>query len=248
MSQERTLEGKVAIVTGSVRRLGKAMAMALAKDGANVVVNARSSRDEAEKAVAEIEAAGGRTLVQIADITDEAAVGKMVDETVKAFGRVDILINNAAIRGETHLLDMTYKQWRGVLDVILDGAFHCTRAVAPHMVKNKFGRIVNLGGVSSHLGAAGRSHVGTAKAGIVGFTRAVATELAPHGITVNCIVPGRIGGQRSATSGQGIGHHPLVGREGVPEDVAALARLLCQPSTSYITGQTMHVSGGIFMP
>jgi 3-oxoacyl-[acyl-carrier protein] reductase len=248
LTTERTLDGKVAIITGSVRRLGKAMALALAKDGANVVVNARSSREEAEKAAKEIEATGVKTLVHIADITNEAAVGQMVEATIKAFGRVDILINNAAIRGETHMLDMTYQQWRGVLDVILDGAFHCTKAVAPHMVKNKFGRIINLGGVSSHLGAAGRSHVGTGKAGIIGFTRACATELAPHGITVNCIVPGRIGGQRSATSGQGIGHHPLVGREGVPDDVAALARMLCQPSTSYITGQTLHVSGGIFMP
>ncbi|MGH6770908.1 MAG: SDR family NAD(P)-dependent oxidoreductase [Xanthobacteraceae bacterium] len=248
MATERSLEGKVAIITGSVRRLGKAMALALAKDGASVIINARASRDEAEKAAAEVATAGGRSLVHIGDITDEASVKQMVDATLKAFGRIDILINNAAIRGEAPLLDMTYQQWRGVLDIILDGAFHCTRAVAPHMVKNKFGRIINLGGVSSHLGAAGRAHVGTGKAGIIGFTRAVATELAPYGITVNCIVPGRIGGQRSATSGQGIGHAPLVGREGIPDDVAGLARLLCQPETSYITGQTIHVSGGIFMP
>ena len=248
MATERPLEGKVAIVTGGVRRLGKGMALAFARDGASVVINARSSREEAEKAAAEVQAAGGKAMVHIADVTDEAAVNQMVDATVANFGRVDILVNNAANRAEAPFLQMTYKQWRDILGVILDGAFLCSRAALPHMVKNKFGRIINLGGVSSHLGAPGRAHVGTGKAGIVGFTRALASEFAPHGITVNCIVPGRIGGQRSATSGHGIGHNPPVGREGTFEDVSSLVRLLCQPDNGYITGQTIHVSGGLFMP
>jgi 3-oxoacyl-[acyl-carrier protein] reductase len=248
LANDRTLEGQVAIVTGGVRRLGKAMALALARDGAAVVINARSSRDEAEKTAAEVTAAGGRALVQIADITDEAAVGKMVDTVVAAFGRVDILINNAANRGEAHFLDMTFRQWRDILAVILDGAFLCSRAVIPHMVKNKYGRIINMGGVSAHLGASGRAHVGTGKTGIVGFTRALAAEFAPHGITVNCIAPGKIGGERSVTSGRGIQVPPPVGREGVPDDVAAVVRMLCQPSNGFITGQTIHVSGGLFMP
>jgi 3-oxoacyl-[acyl-carrier protein] reductase len=248
VSEERPLEGKVAIVTGGVRRLGKGMALAFARDGAAVVINTRSSREEADKAAAEVEAAGGKAMVHIADITDEAAVNKMVDTVVAKFGRVDILINNAANRAEAPFLEMSYKQWRDILGVILDGAFLCSRAVLPHMVKNKFGRIINMGGVSSHLGAPGRAHVGAGKAGIVGFTRALASEFAPHGVTVNCIVPGRIGGQRSATSGQGIGHNPPVGREGTFEDVAAMVRLLCQPENGYITGQTIHISGGLFMP
>src|SRR5215468_8318624 len=248
LANEKTLDGQVAIITGSVRRLGKAMALALARDGAAVVMHARSSRNEAEKAAAEVRTAGGKVLVQIADITDEAAVDQMVDTVVKTFGRVDILINNAAIRAEAHFLDMTFKQWRDTIAVILDGAFLCSHAVLPHMVKNKYGRIINLGGVSTHLGAPGRAHVGAGKSGIVGFTRALASEFAPHGITVNCIAPGKIGGERAATAGKGIQAHPPVGREGVPDDVADIIRTLCLPSTSYLTGQTIHVSGGLFMP
>lgn len=248
MANDRTLDGQVAIITGSVRRLGRAMALALARDGAAVVINARSSREEAERTAAEVEKAGGRALVQIADITDEAAVGKMVDAVVGTFGRVDILINNAANRAEAHFLDMTFKQWRDIIGVILDGAFLCSRAVLPHMVKNKYGRIINMGGLSTHLGAPGRAHVSAGKMGLVGFTKSLASEFAPHGITVNCIAPGKIGGERSATSGRGIQIHPPVGREGVPEDVAAVVRLLCQPSNGYITGQTIHVSGGLYMP
>ncbi|HZO46302.1 MAG TPA: SDR family oxidoreductase [Xanthobacteraceae bacterium] len=248
MATARPLEGKVAIVTGGVRRLGKGMALAFAQDGASVVINARSSRDEAEKAAAEVEAAGAKAMVYLADVTDEAAVNKMVDATVAKFGRVDILVNNAAYRAEAPFLEMSYKQWRDILGIILDGAFLCSRAVLPHMVKNKFGRIINLGGVSSHLGAAGRQHVGAAKSGIVGFTRSLSAEFAPLGITVNCIAPGRIGGQRSATSGHGIGGNPPVGREGNFDDVAAVARLLCGPDSGFISGQTIHVNGGMFMP
>lgn len=248
MTSDRTLEGKVAIITGSVRRLGKAMALALARDGAAVVINARSSRGEAEKAAAEVEAAGAKAIVHIADICEEAAVKAMVDATIRQLGRVDILINNAAVRGEAPFIEMTFEQWRSVLDVVLNGAFFCSRAVLPHMVRNKWGRIINMGGVSSHLGTAGRAHVGAAKYGIVGLTKSLSAEFAPQGITVNCIAPGRIGGERSATSGQGIGHNPPVGREGNFEDVASLVRHLCQPANGFITGQTIHVSGGLYMP
>ena len=224
------------------------MALTLARDGAAVVINARSSREEAERTAAEVEKAGSRALVHLADITDEAAVGRMVDTVIKAFGRVDILINNAAVRAEAHFLEMTLKQWHEILGVILDGSFLCSRAVLPHMVKNKYGRIINLGGVSTHIGAPGRAHVGTAKMGIVGFTKALASEFAPHGVTVNCVVPGKIGGERSATAGRGIQQVGPVGREGIPEDVAVAVRMLCQPQASYITGQTIHVSGGLYMP
>lgn len=246
---ERTLEGQVAIITGSVRRLGKAMALALARDGASVVINARSSQAEAENTAAEVRAAGGgKVLVQIADVTDEAAVNKMVDTAVGTFGKVDILINNAANRADDHFLEMTYKQWREITSVIIDGGYLCSRAVLPHMVKRKYGRIFFMGGVSMHLGAPGRVHVSAGKGAVVGMTRSLASEFAPHGITVNCIAPGKIGGERSATSGRGIQTPPPVGREGVPEDVAAVVRMLCQPTNSYITGQTIHVSGGLFMP
>ena len=248
MTKEKPLAGQVAIVTGGVRRIGKATALALARAGAAVVVNARSSRAEAESVAQEIGGEGGRALVALADVTDESAVAGMAAAAVKSFGRIDILVNNAANRGEAPFLQMSFAQWRDITGVILDGAFLCARAVLPHMVANKHGRIVNIGGVSAHLGAGRRAHVGAAKAGLVGFTRALAAEFATQGITVNCVVPGRIGGERSMTSGRGITADPPVGHEGVPEDVANMIATLCLPTSGYITGQTIHVSGGLFMP
>ena len=245
---EKSLAGQVAIVTGSVRRIGKAMAMALAKDGATIVVHALRSKDEAEATAAEIRAAGGKALVHLADVADEAAVAAMVSRVIGETGRIDILINNAAIRGEAHFTDMSLAQWQNVTRTILDGAFLCSRAVLPTMQKQQYGRIINIGGISAHLGTAGRAHVVTAKTGLVGLTRALASEFAGDGITVNCIVPGRIGGERSHTSGKGIAGMPPVGREGLPEDVADIVHNLCRPQASYMTGQTIHVSGGMFMP
>ena len=245
---EKSLAGQVAIVTGSVRRIGKAMAMALARDGATIVVHALRSKDEAEATATEIRAAGGKALVHLADVADEAAVAAMVSRVIGETGRIDILINNAAIRGEAHFTDMSLAQWQNVTRTILDGAFLCSRAVLPTMQKQQYGRIINIGGISAHLGTAGRAHVVTAKTGLVGLTRALASEFAGDGITVNCIVPGRIGGERSHTSGKGIAGMPPVGREGLPEDVADIVHNLCRPQASYMTGQTIHVSGGMFMP
>jgi 3-oxoacyl-[acyl-carrier protein] reductase len=238
----------VAIITGSVRRIGRATALALARDGAAIVVNARTSLEEAEQTAAEIKAGGGRALVHLADVTSEAAVKSMVEAALSQFGRVDMLVNNAAVRADTAFLDMSLADWRAVTSIMLDGAFLCSRAVLPNMVARRYGRIINIGGISAHVGVGGRAHVITGKAGLVGFTRALAAEFAPQGITVNCVVPGRIGGQRSATSGKGISGHVPVGREGIPEDVAEIIRVLCLPSTSYVTGQTIHVNGGMFMP
>jgi 3-oxoacyl-[acyl-carrier protein] reductase len=248
LTDSRPLEGQVAIITGGVRRIGKATGLVLAGEGAAIVINSRSSRKEAEATAKEIEASGGRALVHIADITDEAAVTGMFDAVVKKFGRVDILVNNAANREEVSFLDMTLQQWRGITGVILDGAFLCSRAALRHMVRNKYGRIINIGGVSSHRGAADRAHVGAAKAGLVGLTRALALEFAKQGITVNCVVPGRIGGERSATSGHGVAPPPPVGRDGNVEEIAEMIRLLCLPNGGYITGQTIHISGGLYLP
>lgn len=245
---KKPLEGHVAVVTGGVRRIGKAIGLAFARDGAAVVVNARSSREEAEATAAEIEAAGGRALVCIADITDEAAVAGMFDAAMKKFGRIDILVNNAANRAQVPFTEMTLQQWHSFTSVILDGAFLCSRAALRQMVGAKHGRIINIGGVSAHMGAATRAHVGTAKAGLVGLTRALALEFAGQGITVNCVVPGRIGGERSATSGHGVAPPAPVGRDGYAEEVADMVRHLCLPNGAYITGQTIHVSGGIYLP
>jgi 3-oxoacyl-[acyl-carrier protein] reductase len=252
VNERKVLDGQVAIVTGGVRRIGKVMALSLASEGATVVINAKSSRDEAEAAVREVEAAGGRALVHLADVTNEAAVADMVSKVVETFGRIDILINNAAIRREVPFTQMSLSEWREITSVILEGAFLGSRAVLPHMVRAKHGRIVNIGGVSAHTGAYNRAHVAAAKSGLTGLTRALAVEFAEHGITVNCVVPGKIGGKRSETSGHSVslpgGGHPLVGREGAPEDVAEVVRTLCLPTGGFITGQTIHVSGGLFMP
>ncbi|WP_244610303.1 SDR family oxidoreductase [Microvirga pakistanensis] len=252
MAQSKLLEGQVAIVTGGVRRIGKAIALSLAQEGAAIVINAKSSREEAEAAAREIEEAGGRAIVHLADITDEGAVAGLVSATIKAFGRVDILINNAAIRREVPFTDMSLSEWREITGVILEGAFLGSRAVLPHMVRSKYGRIINIGGVSAHTGAFNRAHVASAKSGLTGLTRALAVEFAEHGITVNCVAPGKIGGKRSETSGHSVslpgGGQPLVGHEGAPEDVAEVVRTLCLPTGGFITGQTIHVNGGLFMP
>lgn len=245
---KKPLEGHVAIVTGGVRRIGKAIGLALARDGAAIVVNARSSRKEAEATAAEIEAAGGRALVHLADITDEAAVAGMFDAVMNKFGRIDILVNNAANRAQVPFTEMTFEQWRTFTSVILDGAFLCSRAALRQMAGAKYGRIINMGGVSAHMGAAQRAHVGAAKAGLVGLTRALALEFANQGITVNCVAPGRIGGERSATSPHGFAPPTPIGRDGYAEEVADLVHLLCLPNSGYITGQTIHVSGGLHMP
>jgi 3-oxoacyl-[acyl-carrier protein] reductase len=246
------LEGRVALVTGAVRRIGRAIALALAGDGAAVVINTRRSQAEADAVAAEIETQGGRALVRLADITDEAAVQAMVDAALARFGRIDMLINNAADRRQTPLTEISLAEWRHITGIIVDGAFLCVRACVPHMIGGGGGTVVNIGGVSAHTGAHNRAHVITAKAALVGLTKAIAVEFADRGITANCVVPGKIGGERSGTSGQsptmGAGAAPLVEREGTPEDVAAVVRQLCLPASRYITGQTIHVSGGMYLP
>jgi 3-oxoacyl-[acyl-carrier protein] reductase len=241
------LEGKVALITGAARRNGRATALALAREGADVVINTRQSRDEAEKVRAEIERVGRKSLVCVADITDENAVKKMFDEISAKFGRLDILVNNAADRGITPFTEMTTAQWRHILDIVLDGSFYCSRAAIPHMLKNGWGRIVNISGLSHHAPSyLGRVHVSTAKAGLEGFTRGLAAELAKKNITVNCVCPGRIGGERSTTSHEmpDPGMVPPVGHLGVSEDIAGAVHFLCLPGSGFITGHTMHVNGG----
>jgi 3-oxoacyl-[acyl-carrier protein] reductase len=252
LADSKLLDGQVAIVTGGVRRIGKAIALSLARDGAAIVINAKSSRDEAEATVRDIESIGGRAIFHLADVTDEEAVTGLVSATMEAFGRIDILVNNAAIRREVPFTEMSLSEWREITGVILEGAFLASRAVLPHMIRSQSGRIINIGGVSAHTGAYNRAHVATAKSGLTGLTRALAVEFAEQGITVNCVVPGKIGGKRSATSGHSVslpgGGQPLVGHEGVPEDVAEVVRTLCLPTGGFITGQTIHVSGGLYMP
>src|SRR5229473_4625764 len=158
MAGNNELNGKVAIVTGAGRNIGRAIALALAKDGASVLVNARSNRAEAENVAREIEAAGGKALVHIGDVADAAAMQAMADAAVKHFGRIDILVNNAALRREKPFAEMDHAEWREILDVTLDGAFHCTKACLPALQKSGAGTIVNIGGLSAHTGAKNRAH------------------------------------------------------------------------------------------
>jgi 3-oxoacyl-[acyl-carrier protein] reductase len=244
------LSGKVAIVTGSGRNIGRAIALALAAAGAAVLVNARESRAEAESVAAEIGAAGGQALVHIGNVADAKAVRAMADAALAQFGRIDVLINNAALRREKPFAEMDYAEWREILDVTLDGAFHCTKACLPALRASGAGTIVNIGGLSAHTGAARRAHVVTAKAGIVGFTRALAHDLADDGITVNCVVPGLIGTPRpkgQAEPAHHLMHGTITGARGTPDDVAAVVRFLCTPAARYMTGQAIHANGGAYL-
>ena len=251
MADASELAGKVALVTGGARNIGRAIACALAEGGAAVMVNARTSREEAQATVAMIRAAGGRAAMHFADITDAGAVADMVGVAAEQFGRLDFLVNNAAIRAETPFEEMRFDEWRRVLATVLDGAFICTQACLPHLARGGAGAVVNIGGMTAHQGARGRAHVVTAKAGLVGLTRALAHDLAARNVTVNCVVPGTIETQRGLPGAPQRPAHrqalPALGRRGEPAEVAAAVRFLCGPGARYITGQSVHVNGGGFM-
>jgi 3-oxoacyl-[acyl-carrier protein] reductase len=244
------LSGKVAIVTGAGRNIGRAIALALADAGAAILVNVRSNRAEADSVAGEITAAGGKAVVHVGNVADAKAVQLMADAALAQFGRIDILVNNAALRREKPFAEMDYGEWREILDVALDGAFHCIKACLPALRASGAGTIVNIGGLSAHTGAANRAHVVTAKAAIVGFTRALAHDLAVDGITVNCVVPGLIGTPRpkgQAEPAHHLMHGTITGERGTPDDVAAVVRFICTPAARYITGQAIHANGGAYL-
>lgn len=243
------LDGRVALVTGAGRNIGRAIALDLAAAGAAVVVNARSNQDEADAVAREIVDAGGKAIAVLADVIDAEAVQRMVAAATTRFGRLDILVNNAALRAEVPFAELDFARWRAVLGVCLDGAFHCTKAAhAALKAAGGSGAIVNIGGVSAHTGASDRAHVLTAKLGLIGFTRALAHDLAADGITANCVVPGQIDTARAA--GRAPSHHathkPLVGRRGRPDEIASTVRWLVGPQGRYVTGQAIHVNGGMY--
>jgi 3-oxoacyl-[acyl-carrier protein] reductase len=250
MAEDKALAGKVAIVTGSGKNIGRAIVHRLAADGAAVVVNGRGDRQIVENTAQEIRQAGGRALPFLADISKPDQVAAMVAAAVAEFGGVDIAVGNAGLRRQTPFLDMTFAEWREILSVALDGAFILFHAVVPEMLKRGGGSLVGLSGVSHHAGSRGRVHVNASKAGLEGFVRGLATELAPHNITANCVAPGSIDTVRGPSAGGpgGRGHAgniPL-GRQGTPEEIAAMVRFLAGPEGRYITGQTIHVNGGLF--
>ncbi|MGE5522523.1 MAG: SDR family NAD(P)-dependent oxidoreductase [Rhodospirillaceae bacterium] len=246
------LAGKVALVTGGARNIGRAIARSLAAGGATVMVNANTSVREAEETAAMITAAGGKASVFIADVTDAPAVARMVDDTIKRYGRIDMLVNNAAVRAETPFEHITLDEWRRVLSIVLDGAFICSQACLPHLKRAGGGSIVHIGGLTGHKGALHRSHVVTAKGGLAAMTKAMALDLAQDDITVNCVVPGTVDTQRGLPGAPPRPEHrtslPPIGRRGASEEIAAMVRMLCGPDARYVTGQSIHVNGGGLMP
>lgn len=246
------LAGKVALVTGGARNIGRCISLSLAAGGATVMVNANTSREAGEETVAMIKKAGGKAALYIADVTDPKQVAQLVAETIKQFGRIDMVVNNAAIRAETPFDKITFEEWKRVTSIVLDGAFLTTQAALPHLVKAGGGAVVNIGGLTGHKGAIHRSHVVAAKGGLAAMTKAVALDLAASNITVNCVVPGTVETVRGLPGAPPRPDHrvtlPPVGRRGAPEEIAAMVRVLCGPDARYITGQSIHINGGGLMP
>ncbi len=243
------LRQRVAIITGASRGIGRAVALALAAEGAKVVVNYASSSDAAQQVVTAITDAGGSAIALQADVSKLEQVDALFNETLEKFGRVDVLVNNAGITRDTLLLRMKPEDWQVVIDLNLTGVFLCTRAVSKVMLKQRSGRIINIASVSGQMGNPGQANYSAAKAGVIGFTKTVAKELASRGITVNAVAPGFIATDMTSDlkSEEILKYIPL-GRYGEPEEVAGMVRFLAADSAAaYITGQVFNVDGGMVM-
>ncbi len=244
------LTGKVAIVTGASRGIGKAAAMALAQAGAKVVVNYARSSDAADAVVAAISEGGSEALALQTDVSKADQVDAMIKATMDKFGRIDVLVNNAGITRDTLLLRMKPEDWQAVIDLNLTGVFLCTRAVSKIMLKQRSGRIINISSVAGLMGNPGQANYSAAKAGVIGFTKTIAKELAPRGVTANAVAPGFIATDMTGdlkNTEEILKYIPL-GRYGQPEEVAGLIRFLAaDPAAAYITGQVMNVDGGMVM-
>ncbi|MGE5575993.1 MAG: 3-oxoacyl-[acyl-carrier-protein] reductase [Syntrophothermus sp.] len=245
------LRGQVALVTGASRGLGKAMALALAQAGADVALNYAKSVTLAQEVVESIAKLGRKAVAIKADVADTVQVEAMCDQVIKELGRIDILVNNAGITRDTLLLRMKEEDWDAVIDTNLKSIYNCTKAVARLMLKQRAGRIVNITSVVGIMGNAGQANYAAAKAGIIGFTKSVARELGSRGITVNAIAPGFIMSEMTEGLTEEVKRSYLaqipLERFGRPEDVAGAVLFLVSPEAAYITGQTIHVDGGLLM-
>ena len=240
---------KVAIVTGAAKNIGRATCESLAKLGYNILVHANSDKEGADETIKMIKQTGILSNRVIGDLTNPETSKELVYEASK-LGKVSALVNNASQREFNKFEDMSFDDWRFVMSINLDALFHTCKAALPEMRKNNWGRVVNLGGLSGHIGAIGRAHVITSKLAVVGFTRALAMEYAETGITINTVVPGLIDTVRGASAGSSLVHpshsNPPVGRKGYPEEVATMISNLCGLNSEFITGQTIHVNGGSY--
>lgn len=246
MSSKRTI-----VVTGASRGIGRAICMAFAGPDARIYFNYLSSAQAAEETRRQAADAGGEAVGIQADVSDESAVRKFFDDILKDAGKVDVLVNNAGIARDGLLVRMKDADWDAVMNTNLKGAFYCSKMAAKSMIKNRYGRIINISSIVGFQGNPGQANYVTAKAGLVGFTKAVARELASRNITVNAVAPGYIETDMTESIAekakqQMIENIPL-GRIGAPEDVAAAVAFLASEAAGYITGQVIHVNGGMYM-
>ncbi len=245
------LTGKVAVVTGAGKGIGRAIALKLAQLGASIVINYRSSAKEAEEVISEIRKNGGKAEMVQGDVSSFEEAEKVIKFAVESFGKLDILVNNAGITKDTLLLRMKEEDFSKVLDVNLKGVFNCTKHASSIMLKQKSGRIINISSVIGLIGNAGQANYAAAKAGIIGFTKSVAKELGTRGITANAIAPGFITTDMTEVLADKVKEKLLenvpLKRLGSPEDVANLAAFLASDNASYITGQVINVDGGMVM-
>ncbi len=244
-------EGKVAVVTGGARGIGRAIALRLAREGAGVVVNYLSNQAAADETVSQIEAAGGKAIAAQCDVSNVAQAQALIDRAREVFGRVDVLVNNAGTTRDTLIMRMTEEDWDLVIDTNLKGAFNCIKAVARPMIKQRYGRIVNVTSVSGLDGNAGQANYASAKAGLVGLTKTVAKELGSRGITCNAVAPGYVATDLTASLPDdlvqlAIERAPL-GRAGTGEDIAAAVAFLASDEASFVTGQILAVDGGLLI-
>jgi NAD(P)-dependent dehydrogenase (short-subunit alcohol dehydrogenase family) len=253
-----SLEGKVALVMGAGRNIGRSVALELAERGASVAVNARANADEAQQVASEVRALGRDSVAVVGDQSSRADVDRIVAETTQRLGPIAILVNSAAIRPSQPFLEITESDWQRVLAVNLKGPFNTCQTVLPGMIEAGWGRIINFSGAHAFFGAKNRAHVMSGKMAVHGLTRALATEFAAAGVTVNCVVPGVFDTARASSAEIGDGRQvpepnrsrrqpPPVGRLGRPQEIGALCAFLASEEAGFITGQSIHANGGVFM-